>query len=186
MAKLVLHVPDGTLREIRLDRDRLTIGRRPDNDLWLPFPAVSADHAEIITIGTDSFIHDLNSTNGTLINGKRIARHLLVDQDRIDIGRQQLVYLTNESATVEALPPEAVSEEMRGLIERLRARSAPKRQRQRSQRRTVPDPSLYRGIDPEDELLTDLMETPSSASVAVDMPPTMSVVRAAAKRTIAA
>ena len=53
MAKLVLHQPDGAMREIKLDRDRITIGRRADHDVCLPFPAVSADHAEIISVVAD-------------------------------------------------------------------------------------------------------------------------------------
>ena len=94
------------MRDILLDQDRVTIGRRADHDVCLPFPAVSADHAEIITVMADSFLHDLGSTNGTFVNGDRVAKHFLRDHDRIDIGRQQLVYLTNEAETIEALPIE--------------------------------------------------------------------------------
>ena len=85
MAKLVIHQPDGTLREVKLDRDRITIGRRADHDICLPYPAVSADHAEIVTVISDSFLHDVGSTNGTLVNGKRITKHFLRDHDRIGI-----------------------------------------------------------------------------------------------------
>ena len=76
MAKLVLHQPDGTMRDIPLDRDRVTIGRRADNDVCLPFPAVSADHAEIITVEADSFLHDLGSTNGTLGQRRAASRSI--------------------------------------------------------------------------------------------------------------
>jgi pSer/pThr/pTyr-binding forkhead associated (FHA) protein len=103
MAKLVLHLPDGTTRDFRLDSDRITIGRRADHHIHLPYPAVSADHAEIVTVAADSFLHDLGSTNGTLVNGSRIAKHFLRDRDRIDIGLQQLVYMANEAETVEPL-----------------------------------------------------------------------------------
>src|SRR6476660_6021632 len=106
MAKLVLHRPGGEMRDILLDQDRVTIGRRADHDVCLPFPAVAADHAEIVTVMADSFLHDLGSTNGTFVNGERVSKHFLRDRDTIDIGRQQLVYLTNDAATVEPRPVE--------------------------------------------------------------------------------
>ena len=96
MGKLVLHLPDGTLREIPLERERLTIGRRADNDICLPFPAVSGEHAAVVTILDDSFLEDLGSTNGTLVNGRAITKHFLRDHDEIDIGRHTLVYLSGD------------------------------------------------------------------------------------------
>jgi predicted component of type VI protein secretion system len=93
MGKLVLRLPDGRTRDIPLDRERITIGRRADNDVCLPFPGVSAEHAAVVTILDDSFLEDLNSTNGTLVNGRSIAKHFLRDHDEIDIGRQVLVYV---------------------------------------------------------------------------------------------
>jgi len=95
MGKLVLKLPDGRTRDIPLDRERITIGRRADNDLCLPFPAVSGEHAAVVTILDDSFLEDLNSTNGTLVNGKSVAKHFLRDHDEIDIGRQVLVYVSD-------------------------------------------------------------------------------------------
>ena len=72
MGKLVLYMPDGSTREILLTRERIRIGRRPDNDVPLPFPAVSAEHAAIVTVLSDSFLEDLGSTNGTFVNGAPI------------------------------------------------------------------------------------------------------------------
>ena len=103
MAKLVLFRADASTLDIVLSRERTTIGRRPDNDVCLPHPAVSAEHAAVVTITSDSFLEDLGSTNGTLVNGKRITKHLLRDRDEIDIGRQRLVYLADE--TVDLRPP---------------------------------------------------------------------------------
>jgi hypothetical protein len=96
MGKLVLRLPDGGTREIVLERERVTIGRRADNDVCLPYPAVSGEHAAVVTILDDSFLEDLNSTNGTLVNGKPITKHFLRDHDEIDIGRQKLVYYSGE------------------------------------------------------------------------------------------
>lgn len=103
MGKLVHFLADGTAAEIKLDRQRITIGRRPDNDFCLPYPAVSGEHAAVVTILADSFLEDLGSTNGTLVNGTAITKHFLRDRDQIEFGRQVLIYLVDDAATIE--PP---------------------------------------------------------------------------------
>jgi pSer/pThr/pTyr-binding forkhead associated (FHA) protein len=118
VSKLVLFLADGRMLDIRLDRERMTIGRRPDNDICLPYPAVSGEHAAIVTILADSFLEDHGSTNGTLVNGRPITKHFLRDRDQIDIGRQRLVYVVDEAAVLE--PPRArVDADPRGLAERV-------------------------------------------------------------------
>jgi hypothetical protein len=101
MAKLVLFLADGSTLDILLSRERVTIGRRPDNDVCLPYPAVSGEHAAVVTILSDSFLEDLNSTNGTLVNGKTIAKHFLRDRDEIDVGRQKLLYLVDDDVVLD-------------------------------------------------------------------------------------
>jgi hypothetical protein len=101
VGKLVLYLPDGSTLDVRLARERITIGRRADNDVCLPYPAVSGEHAAVVTILADSFLEDLGSTNGTLVNGKAIAKHFLRDRDEIDIGKQKLVYVADESVQLE-------------------------------------------------------------------------------------
>jgi hypothetical protein len=101
VGKLVLYLADGSTLDIRLERERITIGRRADNDVCLPYPAVSGEHAALVTILSDSFLEDLGSTNGTLVNGKPIAKHFLRDREQIDIGRQKLVYLADESVKLD-------------------------------------------------------------------------------------
>src|SRR5499427_7777263 len=102
MSKLVLFLADGTTLDVPLDRERTTIGRRGDNDICLPNLAVSGEHAVVVTILADSFLEDLGSTNGTLVNGKAIAKHFLRDRDEIDIGKQKLVYVADESVQLES------------------------------------------------------------------------------------
>jgi hypothetical protein len=104
MAKLVLLVPNGTTLDVPLRRERVTLGRRADNDVCLPNLAVSGEHAVVVTILTDSFLEDLGSTNGTLVNGKPIAKHFLRDNDLIDIGRHKLLYFVDD----EAIPPSGI------------------------------------------------------------------------------
>ena len=106
MSKLVLFLPDGTTRDVALNRERMAIGRRADNDICLPNLAVSGEHAAVVTILSDSFLEDLGSTNGTLVNGKPIAKHFLRDRDQIDIGRHKLIYCTDDDTVIE---PEVVT-----------------------------------------------------------------------------
>jgi len=97
MAKLIFSLDGAFLGEYPLDKDRLTIGRRPTNDIPIDNLAVSGQHAEVVTIGNDSFLEDLGSTNGTMVNGKTIKKHILQHGDVIEIGKYQLKYV-NEAA----------------------------------------------------------------------------------------
>ncbi len=106
MSKLVLFLADGTTFNIPLDRERINIGRRADNEVCLPNLAVSGEHAAIVTILADSFLEDLGSTNGTLVNGNPIVKHFLRDRDEIDVGRHKLVYCVDDDAV---LAPEVVA-----------------------------------------------------------------------------
>jgi hypothetical protein len=98
MSKLVLFLPDGTTLDVPLARERTTIGRRADNDFCLPHLAVSGEHAVVVTILADSFLEDLQSTNGTQVNDKPVAKHFLRDRDEIEIGRNKLVYCADDDA----------------------------------------------------------------------------------------
>ncbi|MEP7330124.1 MAG: FHA domain-containing protein [Betaproteobacteria bacterium] len=119
MGKLVLYLADGTLLHLPLHKERITIGRRADNDVCLPYPAVSGEHAAVVTILADSFLEDLGSTNGTLVNGRAAGKHFLNDRDQIDIGRQRLTYFADDDARVDPLPPDMVRNQLRGLNERV-------------------------------------------------------------------
>ncbi len=125
MGKLVLYLADGTTLDVRLARERITIGRRADNDVCLPYPAVSGEHAAVVTILADSFLEDLGSTNGTLVNGKPIAKHFLRDRDEIDIGRQKLVYVADDSVELEPAAPSLERLETRVYGERVEPAKAP-------------------------------------------------------------
>lgn len=98
MAKLVLSIDELFLQDIPLTRERLTIGRKPHNDICLEWPTISGDHAVIVTLLGDSFLEDLGSTNGTRVNGLPVDKHVLVDQDRIDIGRFHFRYCQDDGA----------------------------------------------------------------------------------------
>jgi hypothetical protein len=100
MSKLVLYLEDGSTLDIPLDHERITIGRRADNDVCLPNLAVSGEHAAVVTILDDSFLEDLGSTNGTLVNGNAIVKHFLRDRDEVDVGRHRFVYYADDDEEV--------------------------------------------------------------------------------------
>jgi len=95
-AKLILSMNGGVLREYALDKERITIGRKPHCDIVIDNLAVSGEHAAIVTILNDSFLEDLDSTNGTLVNGAVIKRHFLQSNDVIEIGKYILKYLNDQ------------------------------------------------------------------------------------------
>jgi pSer/pThr/pTyr-binding forkhead associated (FHA) protein len=90
MARLILSLDNQALAEYNMTKERYTVGRLPDNDVRIDNPAVSGHHSLIINILNDSFLEDLNSTNGTYVNGKLIKKHALQDGDAITIGHHQL------------------------------------------------------------------------------------------------
>ncbi len=94
MSRLVITDAAGTvLGERVLDREKIRIGRRPDNDIQLDDLSVSNEHALVTTIRNDSFIQDLNSMNGVRVNGRLIRHHHLQPDDEVTIGRFTLKYV---------------------------------------------------------------------------------------------
>lgn len=98
MAKLILSLEGSVIRELTLDKERVTIGRKPQNDIQIENLAVSSEHACIVTILNDSFLEDLGSTNGTLVNGNLIKKHILQNNDVIEIGKYKLKFLAEGPA----------------------------------------------------------------------------------------
>jgi pSer/pThr/pTyr-binding forkhead associated (FHA) protein len=96
MAKLIFLLDGKLLSEYPLNKERISIGRRPSNDIHIDNLAVSGEHATILTLGKDSFLEDLNSTNGTLVNQKLIKKHVLQHNDVIEFGKYQLKYISEE------------------------------------------------------------------------------------------
>jgi hypothetical protein len=99
MAKLILSMDGLVLKEITLTKERTTIGRKPHNDIQIDNLAVSGEHAVIVTILQDSFLEDLGSTNGTIVNSQPIKKHFLQNNDVIELGKYKLKYLNEAPAT---------------------------------------------------------------------------------------
>ena len=98
MAKLILSMETTMLKEIPLSKERTTIGRKPHNDIQIDNLAVSGEHAVIVTILNDSFMEDLGSTNGTLVNGNTVKKHFLQNNDVVELGKYKLKYIAEPGA----------------------------------------------------------------------------------------
>ena len=97
MGKLVVSLDGVVIKEVQITKDKTTLGRRPYNDIVIDNLAVSGEHAVLQMVGGDVFIEDLNSTNGTYINGKAIKKQLLTHNDTVEIGKYKIKYLVDES-----------------------------------------------------------------------------------------
>lgn len=94
MAKLILSMETTMLKEIPLNKERTTIGRKPHNDIQIDNLAISGEHAVVITILNDSFLEDMGSTNGTFVNGQSVKKHFLQNGDTIELGKYRLKFVS--------------------------------------------------------------------------------------------
>lgn len=113
MGKLVVSLDGVVIKDVQITKDKTTLGRRPYNDIVIDNLAVSGEHAVLQMVGADVFIEDLNSTNGTYINGKAVKKQLLSHNDTVEIGKYKIKYMVEEGVDYErtmilkpgAMPP---------------------------------------------------------------------------------
>lgn len=98
MPKMIVSIDGVVIKEVQLTKDRTTLGRRPYNDIVIDNLAVSGEHAVLQMMGNEVYIEDLNSTNGTYINGKAIKKQLMQGGDTIDIGKYQIKFVADAPA----------------------------------------------------------------------------------------
>ena len=101
MGKLVVSLDGVVIKEVQITKDKTTLGRRPYNDIVIDNLAVSGEHAVLQMVGADVFIEDLNSTNGTYINGKAIKKQLLAHNDTVEIGKYKIKFLVDDGTDYE-------------------------------------------------------------------------------------
>jgi pSer/pThr/pTyr-binding forkhead associated (FHA) protein len=106
MTKIILKFKDAVLKEVPVEKELITIGRKPDNDIEIDNLAVSGHHARIFKAGDWFLIEDLDSLNGTFVNGKMIQESPLKNGDEILIGKHVLKFVSTDAATTSE--PEAV------------------------------------------------------------------------------
>ena len=113
MAKLIVSLEGVVIKEVRVTKDKTMIGRRPYNDVVIDNLAVSGEHAMVLAVGSEFFVEDCNSTNGTYLNGRPVKREALTHGDTFEIGKYKVAFLDNETPdfdkTVLGRPPEAAA-----------------------------------------------------------------------------
>jgi hypothetical protein len=97
MPKMIVSIDGVVIKEVQLTKDRTTLGRRPYNDIVIDNLAVSGEHAVLQMVGGQVYLEDLNSTNGTYVNGKTAKKQLLQNGDMIEVGKYQIKFV-NEAA----------------------------------------------------------------------------------------
>jgi pSer/pThr/pTyr-binding forkhead associated (FHA) protein len=98
MSKLVISLDGVVIKEALISKEKTTLGRRPYNDIVIDNLAVSGEHALLHLVASDVVIEDLNSTNGTYINGKAVKKQQLSNNDIIEIGKYKIKYLATGAA----------------------------------------------------------------------------------------
>ncbi|MEO8921344.1 MAG: FHA domain-containing protein [Caldimonas sp.] len=101
MGKLVVSLDGVVIKEVQITKDKTTLGRRPYNDIVIDNLAVSGEHAVLQMVGQDVFIEDLNSTNGTYINGKAVKKQLLAHNDTVEVGKYKIKFMADDSVDYE-------------------------------------------------------------------------------------
>jgi pSer/pThr/pTyr-binding forkhead associated (FHA) protein len=97
MPKMIVSIDGVVIKEVQLTKDRTTLGRRPYNDIVIDNLAVSGEHAVLQMSAAEVYLEDLNSTNGTYVNGKAVKKQLLQNNDTVEIGKYKIKYI-NEVA----------------------------------------------------------------------------------------
>lgn len=93
MPKMIVSIDEVVIKDVQITKDRTTVGRRPYNDVVIDNLAVSGEHAAIVMSGGEVSIEDLNSTNGTYVNGKSVKKQALKNGDQIEIGKYKIRYV---------------------------------------------------------------------------------------------
>jgi pSer/pThr/pTyr-binding forkhead associated (FHA) protein len=97
MPKMIVSIDGVVIKEVQLTKDRTTLGRRPYNDIVIDNLAVSGEHAVLQMSGAEVYLEDLNSTNGTYVNGKAVKKQLLQNNDTIEIGKYKIKFVGEAS-----------------------------------------------------------------------------------------
>jgi hypothetical protein len=95
MPKMIVSIDGVVIKEVQLTKDRTTLGRRPYNDIVIDNLAVSGEHAVLQILGSEVYLEDLNSTNGTYVNGKAAKKQLLQNGDLVEVGKYAIKFVTD-------------------------------------------------------------------------------------------
>lgn len=98
MPKMIVSIDGVVIKEVQLTKERTTLGRRPYNDVVIDNLAVSGEHAALQMTGSEVTLEDLNSTNGTYVNGKAVKKQLLQNGDTIEVGKYKIKFVNEAEA----------------------------------------------------------------------------------------
>lgn len=98
MPKMIVSIDGVVIKEVQLTKDRTTLGRRPYNDIVIDNLAVSGEHAVLQMSGSEVTLEDLNSTNGTYVNGKATKKQVLKNGDSVEVGKYKIKFVTDQAA----------------------------------------------------------------------------------------
>jgi pSer/pThr/pTyr-binding forkhead associated (FHA) protein len=124
MPKMIVSIDGVVIKEVQLTKDRTTLGRRPYNDIVIDNLAVSGEHAVLQMMGNEVYLEDLNSTNGTYINGKAVKKQLLQNNDTVEIGKYKIKFV-NEAAGASFEKTMVIKAGAAGLVPPVAAAPAP-------------------------------------------------------------
>lgn len=110
MPKIILSLDGVVVREVQLTKYRTTLGRRPYNDIVVDNLAVSGEHAAFLLVGAEVQLQDLDSTNGTYVNGKPVRKQQLHHGDAVEIGNYQLHFIDESPDSQIGMPPGAAAD----------------------------------------------------------------------------
>ena len=115
MPKMIVSIDGVVIKEVQLTKDRTTLGRRPYNDIVIDNLAVSGEHSVLQMIGNEVYLEDLNSTNGTYVNGKAVKKRLLQNNDTVEIGKYKIKYI-NEAGNADFEKTMVIKGDAAGLL----------------------------------------------------------------------
>ncbi len=95
MPKMIVSIDGVVIKEVQLTKEKTSLGRRPYNDIVIDNLAVSGEHAVVHMVATEAFLEDLNSTNGTYVNGKTVKKQLLQNGDIVEVGKYQIRFISD-------------------------------------------------------------------------------------------
>jgi pSer/pThr/pTyr-binding forkhead associated (FHA) protein len=127
MPKMIVSIDGVVIKEVQLTKDKTTLGRRPYNDIVIDNLAISGEHAVLQLTGSEVYLEDLNSTNGTYVNGKTAKKQLLRNGDMIEVGKYKIRFISDpveggrektsaaDAADEAANPPQAAIRVLSGV-----------------------------------------------------------------------
>ena len=115
MPKMIVSVDGVVIKEVQLTKDRTTLGRRPYNDIVIDNLAVSGEHAVFQMMGSDVYLEDLHSTNGSYVNGKAVSRQLLQNGDAVEVGKCRIKFISDVGADNVAMMAETIAGDLATL-----------------------------------------------------------------------